>query len=71
MSELLTEEEAAQLLKVSKSWLRQQRYAGTGPRFHRLGDKMIRYSLKDVLQWAETPGQKETSDSDLANEKPR
>jgi len=54
----LTEEEAAQYICVSRSFLRQSRMNGDrlghapGPRFVRAG-RMIRYPLKFLDEWLE------------------
>jgi excisionase family DNA binding protein len=47
---LLTPKEAAQLLKVSLSWLAKARMRGDGPPFIKIG-KSIRYSEAALLQW--------------------
>lgn len=60
MSELLTEEQAANLLQMSESWLRQRRYAGDGPPFHTLGVRTIRYDHDEVMAWAKSESQTET-----------
>ena len=58
---LLTEKEAARLLSVSPSFLRQARMEGnrplTGrtpaPPFIRIGKRGVRYSLLDLYEWIE------------------
>lgn len=47
---LLTPKEAAELLKVSVSWLAKARIRGDGPAFIRIG-RSIRYSELALLQW--------------------
>jgi excisionase family DNA binding protein len=47
---LLTPKEAAQLLKVSESWLAKARMRGDGPPFIKIG-RAIRYSEAALLQW--------------------
>lgn len=55
---LFTEQEAAQYLGISRSYLRQDRMNGTfknrtpGPNFCRFGT-MIRYTQEDLNQWIE------------------
>jgi excisionase family DNA binding protein len=48
--ELLTPDEAAAYLKLSKSWLAKARLNGNGPPYHKLGG-CIRYSLASLQQW--------------------
>jgi len=47
---LLTPDEAAAYLKLSKSWLAKARLNGNGPPYHKLGG-CIRYSLGALQQW--------------------
>ena len=47
---LLTPREAAQLLKVSLSWLAKARMRGDGPPFIRIG-RSIRYPGDDLIRW--------------------
>ena len=47
---LLTPKEAAEMLKVSVSWLAKARMRGDGPPFIRIG-RSIRYSELGLLQW--------------------
>ena len=47
---LLTPEEAAQVLKVSMSWLAKARMYGTGPPFIKIG-RSIRYNETTLQQW--------------------
>lgn len=47
---LLTPKEAAELLKVSLSWLAKARMRGDGPPFIKIG-RSIRYSELALLQW--------------------
>jgi predicted DNA-binding transcriptional regulator AlpA len=47
---LLTAAEAAQILKVSLSWLAKARMRGDGPPFIKVG-RAIRYSEATLLQW--------------------
>lgn len=51
MDELLTEEEAANVLKCSVRWLRDKRYAREVP-FIALGPKLIRYDHSALMDWA-------------------
>ena len=47
MEQLLTEREAAKLLRVSVQLLRKWRATGIGPKYIKLG-KCVRYSLADI-----------------------
>ena len=47
---LLTPDEAAAYLKLSKSWLAKARLNGNGPAYHKLGGS-VRYSLTALQQW--------------------
>jgi predicted DNA-binding transcriptional regulator AlpA len=47
---LLTPKEAANLLRLSPSWLAKSRVKGTGPAYAKLG-RSIRYSEGALLQW--------------------
>jgi predicted DNA-binding transcriptional regulator AlpA len=49
--DILTEHEAAEMLTMSVSWLRQQRYSDSGgPPFIRMG-RSIRYSRQDLKEY--------------------
>jgi predicted DNA-binding transcriptional regulator AlpA len=54
---LLTESETARRLGVSVSGLRKWRREGQGPRFIRLGSRLIRYSVPDLDAWLLTSTQ--------------
>jgi predicted DNA-binding transcriptional regulator AlpA len=47
---LLTPDEAAAFLKLSKSWLAKARLKGNGPAYHKLGGS-VRYSVAVLQQW--------------------
>ena len=47
---LLTIEDAAQVLAVTPRFLDKSRWAGTGPRYVKLG-KLIRYRREDLNTW--------------------
>jgi predicted DNA-binding transcriptional regulator AlpA len=47
---LLTPDEAAAFLKLSKSWLAKARLNGNGPAYHKLGG-CVRYSAAGLQQW--------------------
>jgi predicted DNA-binding transcriptional regulator AlpA len=48
--ELLTPKEAAQVLKLSESFLAKARMRGDGPRYRKLS-KSVRYLKADLLAW--------------------
>jgi len=51
--ELLTDDDAAALLRLSPSTLEGWRRRGEGPRFLKLGHRSVRYRLRDLVAWAE------------------
>lgn len=53
---LLTEREAAQVLRCSPSTLRDWRHQQKGPQFTRIGPKMIRYRLDALRQFTALKG---------------
>ncbi len=42
----------AQFLGLSRTYVRQLRVSGGGPRFSRFGAKAVRYRVADVMAWA-------------------
>ena len=48
----IDDQRAADLLGLSRSYLRQLRVKGGGPRFSALARKAIRYRVGDLLEWA-------------------
>ena len=68
MLALLTQSEAAELLRVTERTLERLRVAGTGPKFIRIGKtKAIRYRPGDVEAWLATKLVSSTSEeSDAA-----
>jgi excisionase family DNA binding protein len=58
---LLTPKEAAELLKVSLSWLAKARMRGDGPPFIKIG-RSIRYSELALLQWMKSHQHLSTSE---------
>lgn len=51
---LLNDKQAAAFLGVSPALLWKLRSAGTGPKFIRLGSKLVRYRVQDLQEWAAT-----------------
>jgi molybdenum cofactor biosynthesis enzyme MoaA len=49
-SKLLTVKEAAEIIRVSKSYLDKLRLTGAGPTFHKIGSRVF-YDIKDVNAW--------------------
>lgn len=50
MEKLIDSKAAAELLGVKAGWLDDQRGAGKGPAFHRIG-ALIRYTESDLEAW--------------------
>jgi len=50
---LLDEEAAARILGAKVATLRKWRWAGTGPRYTKLG-KLVRYRLSDIEQFVDS-----------------
>ena len=49
--ERLTSKEAAKFLSVSEQTLSNWRCRKEGPKYFKLGAKMVRYRLKDLEEW--------------------
>lgn len=49
--ELLTPKEASAHLSVSEKTLERWRAERTGPPFHKLGPRLVRYAVADVDSW--------------------
>lgn len=50
-SPLLTSQELAKYLGLTEATIRNWQWAGQGPPFVRLGNKVIRYRREDVEKW--------------------
>lgn len=48
---VVTEIEAAKLLKVAVVTVRRMRWAGTGPHYVKLSEKRIGYRVADINAW--------------------
>ncbi len=59
---LLTESEAAARLRVSRSFLAKKRCTGGGPRFCKIGRRVL-YDIADLDAYAEQAKRRSTSDS--------
>ena len=44
----ITEKEASEILQISASKLQSDRYHGTGLPFYKLGNRTVRYDIKDI-----------------------
>jgi predicted DNA-binding transcriptional regulator AlpA len=53
---------AADLLGLSRSYMRQLRVKGGGPRYSKLSAKAIRYRVEDLHAWAEAKSVGSTSE---------
>jgi predicted DNA-binding transcriptional regulator AlpA len=61
METLLSQKEAAKLLRLSVRTLERHRVAGTGPRWARLG-RLVRYREVDLADWVNAGLRLSTSD---------
>lgn len=48
---IVTETEAAKILKVAVMTVRRMRWAGTGPRYVKLSERRIGYRVADINAW--------------------
>ncbi|MBI1236323.1 MAG: helix-turn-helix domain-containing protein [Alphaproteobacteria bacterium] len=60
--QLLSETQAAKYLAVSPRTLRNWRTRGGGPKFIKVSNRCIRYSVHDLLDWTEKKTRRSTSD---------
>jgi predicted DNA-binding transcriptional regulator AlpA len=58
---LMTPNEAAEILKVSLSWLAKARMRGDGPPYIRVG-RSIRYAEAALIQWMKSRQRSSTSE---------
>ena len=61
ISPLLRTEEAAELLRVSVSFLMKARLRGDGPRYRKVG-RSVRYSESDLMDWLRSRSRTATSE---------
>ena len=61
----LTNDEAADFLRLSPRTLEKQRVIGGGPRFRKFGRRVV-YAIDDLEAWANTRSFEMTSDPDYA-----
>ncbi len=50
-TEILDERQVSRYYGLSKPWLRKARREGRGPRFLRIGQRMIRYRRQDIEEF--------------------
>jgi excisionase family DNA binding protein len=60
--ELLTVEEAAERLKISKHTLNRWRVTGEGPPFVKYGPRLVRYLEEALTDWEKRRTRRSTSD---------
>jgi predicted DNA-binding transcriptional regulator AlpA len=58
--------DAADYLGVSKSLLEKLRLRGTGPRYAKLGGRLVLYEIADLDAWADAAKRSSTSESPRA-----
>ena len=63
----LTNDEAAEYLRLSPRTLEKQRVIGGGPRFRKFGRRVM-YAVADLDAWAETRSFESTSDPEYAEQ---
>jgi len=51
---ILTTQRASEFLNISERTLEAMRSKGKGPKYVRMGQRGIRYRMKDVLEWLES-----------------
>lgn len=59
---LITTCEAAARLRVAPHTLENSRWTGGGPRFYRIGGRLIRYKISDLIAWCGKQPMASTSD---------
>ncbi|MBK7251484.1 MAG: helix-turn-helix domain-containing protein [Gammaproteobacteria bacterium] len=65
-SRYLTNDEAADYLRLSPRTLEKQRVIGGGPRFRKFGRRVM-YAMSDLDAWADARSFEATSDPEYAN----
>jgi predicted DNA-binding transcriptional regulator AlpA len=66
MSHLLTIEDAAAQLGVTRGYLAQLRVTGKGPAFRAITPRTIRYAQEDIDAWVASAKRRSTSDQKSA-----
>jgi hypothetical protein len=57
----LTTKEAGELLCTAPATLADWRVNGDGPRYYKVGDKLVRYAERDLLEWLAAGARTSTS----------
>jgi excisionase family DNA binding protein len=60
---LLSTEEAARVLGVSKRTMEDWRLIGSGPVFRKLGNRLVRYAQADLRRYVDVRSAKNTSEA--------
>jgi hypothetical protein len=47
----LTPDDAGQYLRLTRRGLEDMRGRGTGPKFHKVNDRVVRYHVRDLDSW--------------------
>lgn len=63
---LLTEDQAAEFLGFTPSFLQARRYRGTGPAYVRISQRAVRYRPEDLEQWLEERTYTSTAEETVA-----
>jgi excisionase family DNA binding protein len=58
----MTQDEAAELLRLSRRTLERMRLEGTGPPFYKFGRRVL-YEAASILNWADAQRRTSTSDT--------
>lgn len=56
--DLLNETEAAEFLGVKRATMSNWRWRGIGPRFVKIGQKLVRYRRADLLTFVDSGGER-------------
>jgi hypothetical protein len=62
MNQLMDEKQAAALLNVSVKWLQARRCKGGGPKFAKIGGRLVRYAVDDLEAFVQAAVRSSTSD---------
>ena len=60
-AQLYTQDELAPIFGLSSFWFERARWSGTGPKFVKLGRKVV-YRGSDLLEWMDSQTRTSTSD---------
>jgi hypothetical protein len=62
---LLTEADAAKLLRFTPRFLQARRVRGDGPKFLKISARAVRYRRSDLLEWEQSLVRTSTSDTGM------